>query len=117
MSLRRTSLLSLVITILASALILIAVSQFILTRSFADLENRYLQQNVERVRREVADEIDSLASTAGDYAAWDDTYAFANGELPDYPSVNLTDESVANLGVNLMLLTDQSGKMLTAKGY
>ena len=79
---RRRMILVLVLTLLGMLAILTATTRFILLDSFAELEHRYMEKDVERALSALRADMAALSSTANDWAAWDDTYAFAGGTQP-----------------------------------
>lgn len=63
----------------------------------------------------VASELERLVAICGDWAAWDDTHQFVQNRDSDYIDANLADETLANLGIDFMVFTDASGRILHAK--
>jgi PAS domain S-box-containing protein len=62
-------------------------------------------------------EIASLDRTTGDYAGWDDTYAFASDGNEAYKEANLADETFAKNRFSLFAVVDTSGKTVFAKCF
>ncbi len=62
----------------------------------------------------VASEQERLAAICGDWAAWDDTYEFIEKPKSDYVDSNLGDETLDNLGLDFMVFTDASGRIVRA---
>jgi diguanylate cyclase (GGDEF)-like protein/PAS domain S-box-containing protein len=81
-----------------------------LLNSFAQLEAQEVGEDVERALTALDTSLLALATTAGDYAAWDDTYAFAGGRLPGYAEANLTPQTLANLGINVLVILGPAGQ-------
>ncbi len=86
----------------------------ILLRRFADLEAKSVVQDLERARRGLQREIDGLETTCRDWAEWDDAYRFALDHNPEFARVNLVPESFAVLDLDLLVLVDQGGGVVTA---
>jgi PAS domain S-box-containing protein len=117
MSLRKQTLIIIGATILGLLLILYTTSRVILLGSFTRLEEQNTHQEVARVLDNLSEDLDRLSRTAKDWAAWDDTYAFIGGTYDGYVNDNLTDSVFTNLGINLMLFTDSSGRLVYGKAF
>lgn len=112
MSLRRKTLLILLAVFVSLNLILYATSQTVLLESFAELETQIVRQNVERARTTLDEELADLSASAGDYARWDDTYAFIADRNPEYIEANLQSDFFVNLGLNLMAFVNTDGEIV-----
>jgi PAS domain S-box-containing protein len=117
MTLRRKTLIIILATLAGLILILFVVSQTIFLRSAARLEEQDTRQNTERVLNALARDISQLESTVGDWAPWDDTYAFIDDANEDYIESNLVDTTFVNLGLNLMMFVDNSGRVVFGKAF
>jgi sensor domain CHASE-containing protein/signal transduction histidine kinase len=95
---------------------LYVVQRWVLLRSFATLERQHMEQDVERARRTIQQEIQYLDLTTRDWAAWDDTYRFVQDGNEAYRQANLFDEALINIRVNLLLIADTSGHVVFEKG-
>lgn len=91
--------------------------RYLLLRDYVELEREMVSRNVARAENAIALEIDGLATVVRDYAVWDDTYAFLGGEAPEYPAVNLTDETLAHNRLSLVALLDVDGEPRFQKEY
>ncbi|HVP96284.1 PAS domain S-box protein [Methanoregula sp.] len=112
----KTSLIIVILFIVLLAIISIFVS-FVSMASYNALEQRYVVQDVNQAVNRLNDEYISLTSIVSDWAPWDDTYAFVNGEKPDYVSTNLLPAAYTNLRVNLIVMTNTSGDIVYAGLY
>ncbi len=112
MTLRTKTLIIIGLTLGALFLILYATLSSIVTNGFAKLEEQDTRQNVRRVLEAVGDDTTKLETASADWGAWDDTYAFVVDKNADYRESNLTDSSLTNLGLNLMLIADSNGGMV-----
>ena len=117
MTLRKKTLLLIGVIFLSLGLTLYFVSQNILLNSFVELEERYTRQNVERAVNALSVELSSLDSIVGDWAAWDDTYAFIEDANAEYIRSNLVDGTFIELRLNLMMFIHSSGKAVFAKAF
>lgn len=95
---------------------LYVVQRWVLLRSFATLERRHMEQDVERARRAIEQEIEYLDLTARDWAQWDDTYIFVQDGNEAYRQANLFDEALINIRLSLLLIVDTSGHVVFEKG-
>ncbi len=117
MTLRNKILLLIAMIFLGAVLILYFVSQNILLNSFVEIEERRTQQDVERAVNALSNELSSLDSIVGDWAAWDDTYAFIEDANAEYIRSNLIDGTFAELRLNLMMFIDSSGETVFTKAF
>ena len=115
MSLRKQTLLIIALTSLGLIGALYLFSQSILLKSYIALENEQAQQNVQRALDALNEEIAALNRSAGDYAAWDDTYAYVQGDYPDYPKINLIQSTFTEIDLDLLVILNTSGAMLFAR--
>ncbi|HEU5100282.1 MAG TPA: CHASE4 domain-containing protein [Roseiflexaceae bacterium] len=109
------AIISLTIIGLLVALYLAATS--VLLSGFARVEEQDTRQNVRRVLDAYAADLEQLNITAGDWATWDDTYAFIADRNQAYIDSNLTDDAFARLKLNLMVFADPSGHMVFGAGF
>jgi signal transduction histidine kinase len=112
MSLRRKTLIHTTGTIATLLVILWFASKSLLLDSYLRLEARSVEENVERAVNALSDEMNSLNATAADWAYWDDTYQFALGNNPEFPAINIGDDTLINLNINFMLLFDSEHQIL-----
>jgi len=115
MSLRKKTLIIILATLVALIVILFVVSQTIFLRSATRLEEQDTRQNIERALNALNQEISQVESQVGDWAPWDDTYAFIDDANEAYIQSNLIDETFVNLELNLMLFIDSSGQIVFGK--
>ena len=99
MTLRRKIPLVTGLSLLAWIAALIVVSQLVILGSFRGLEGDEVRLDVERAQTAVSSQLDALRSVAGDWAPWDDAYAFVLGKNPGFIASNLTDKAIQNLAL------------------
>ena len=117
MTLRKKILLIITLTFLSLIVILYFTSQNILLNSFNELEEQNTRQHVERALSALSNDLSSLDATAGDWAAWDDTYAFIEDANDEYVQSNLIDGTFTELRLNLMLFINTSGRVVFGKAF
>ncbi|MBN1886649.1 MAG: GAF domain-containing protein [Thermoflexales bacterium] len=93
------------------------ISRVILLDAFVELEEQDLSQSVGQVLGALSQEISDLDMLAGDWAAWDDSYAFIEDGREEYVESNLVDSTFANLQLNLVLYVHASGRFVYGKAF
>ncbi|GAM09059.1 CHASE4 domain protein [Geobacter sp. OR-1] len=94
-------------------LLLISVKYLVLN-SYLALEEEDAKEHLQRVDNALESELDSLESTAGDYAAWDDSYRFMHDANPEYVASNLSEYSLSKLRVDLVVFVRNDGGIIHA---
>ena len=117
MTLRKKILLIITLTFLSLIVILYFASQNILLNSFNELEEQNTRQNIERALSALSNDLSSLDATAGDWAGWDDTYAFIEDANTNYIESNLIDGTFIQLRLNLMLFINTSDRVVFGKAF
>ncbi|HZD57766.1 MAG TPA: HD domain-containing phosphohydrolase [Anaerolineales bacterium] len=117
MTLRKKTLAIVSVVVLGLILILYAISRSVLLDNFEKLEEQSTRRNVARVTDAIYADLSNMNNTAADWSAWDDTYAFVQGDLDSYIEDNMMDETFENLGLNLMLFIDTGGRTVFGKAF
>jgi adenylate cyclase len=117
MTLRKKTLLIIALTLGILFLFLYVALSQIMLGGFAEVEGQVGRQNVQRVLEAYNREIEALTSTAGDWAPWDDSYAFIQDKNEQYIAENLTDPTFINLRLNMMLFFDKTGQLVYGKAF
>ena len=112
MTLRVKALLIVGLTLVALILVLYVVSLLILQHSYLQLEKDAAESNIQRVLNTISGDLDNLDSTTVDWAYWDETYSFVQGENDTYVEDNLAPATLVNLRINMMLFFDTSGGLI-----
>jgi PAS domain S-box-containing protein len=112
---------SLVLVILL-VLVIVVISAFITIislSSYSALEQEYVSRDINQAVNKINDESATLSSLVSDWAPWDDTYDFINGDKPDYIKNNLLPETAVykNLRLNLIVMTNNQGDIVYAGSY
>lgn len=105
------------VTLIGLMVALYASSSAILLGGFAQVEEQDTQENVRRALDALSEDLVMLGTTTGDYAAWDDTYAFIGDANEDYITANLVDSTFTTLKLNLMLFVHSSGQTVFGKAF
>ncbi len=104
------------LTLLAVMAAMVLLSWLILhgtvTPAFNRLERSAAETDMLRVRRAIRNDLDKLATTAGDWAPWDDAWRYVRGENPGFVHSNLDLATLANLDLDLLAIYDTSGRRI-----
>lgn len=98
-----------VTTISLLTLASVLVSQHSITNSFEDLERRQFQEESERARRLLNQQLEGLTATIMDYAYWTDTVEFIQGSRPEFFTENFGTDNMKFLGITNILVLDALG--------
>ncbi|NYT05116.1 MAG: PAS domain-containing protein [Methanomicrobiales archaeon] len=122
MELRKKTLLYLNATFIIIIILTLVFSSNLLLSSYSELEEREVRGDLVRVTNLLRIQVDGISRTAGDYAAWDDTYEFVergkeDSIEEDYIEANFIEETFQNLNINLVIITDADAGVLYAVVY
>ena len=117
MDLRQKALWGFVGVIIVTMVILASLSFFVIIGNYLSLESTYVRSDVNLVTKNIDSEIISLKSNTPDWGAWDDTYAFVEGEKPDYVTINLVNNTFRTLRANFIFITDREGRIRYGQSY
>lgn len=114
-SIKNKILIGFIIFFIAIGILFTILLNTVYLKSFKDLEEANIERNIEIVNKEIQYNLKGLAGTSLDWARWDDTYLFAQGLNETYIETNLVDENFKMYGVDIILFTDNSGRILYGK--
>lgn len=101
---------------LISVLVVFIVGHQIWNKGYLTLEKNDVRDNTNRAYQAWAEEVDVLSSIVGDWASWDEMYEFAQQPWDrEFERKNLDDAAMANLKLNMIILTDTKGDIIYAK--
>lgn len=103
------------ITFLILMACLIVAARVVVLKGFGEIEAQHLRLDVKRVLGEFSNIYLKLGSTAGDWAPWDETYAFVQDRDERYIKENLMPNTLINLNVNFMLFFNNSKRLVYGK--
>ena len=95
--------------------VLYCMSEVIFIANFEAIEKKLTEDNTGRIVDALSSQLDSLDTLNHDWAAWDDTYIFAQDRNQDYLDSNTTDQTMINAGLNLIAIMDSSGQTIFIK--
>lgn len=103
----------------AVLLVIWGVDHRIVQPAFLALEQIQAREDSGRARAAIQGELRQLDQKLGNWAAWDDAYAFADSRDPAFVRSNLSSWRVLEKGshLNLCLIVDRQGQRLYGGGY
>jgi signal transduction histidine kinase/CheY-like chemotaxis protein len=110
--LTRKTILALSVWLALTVMSLLALTKLVINKGFAEVELVQARRNVLRTANALEQGYEDLATKLGDWAFWDDTYAFVEDANRNYQSSNLNDESQDTALNDLIVLHNHSGRML-----
>lgn len=111
-SLATTMTIALVATVALFVLVLHFLSVRVVRRGFEELEAGYARTNVERVMQAIAGRVNDLATSAADWASWDDTYRFAQDANEAYVASNLVPDALVTLRIDALMIFDSASRLV-----
>ena len=117
MTLRKKTWIAILALGTAAAITFYVTSSTIVLRGFAALEEQVVRDDVRQVCEQLDDILGQLDTMARDWAIWDDTYMFAEDENERYIQSVMSDESLANLRMNLLVVAQTTGRMLFGAAF
>ena len=120
MNLRGKTLVTVGASLVCLIIILYSTAQMEIANSFSNLEERDTQKNVDRVLNTISNELVNLGNLADYWAARNDTHSFmktGDSNFIDFNMANglLTNESLHNMDINLILFMDSYGQIILSK--
>lgn len=100
-------------TMLVLALVFFALSR-VVTYSFQKLEDRQAERSVSHVMGTIMEVQDSLKSSIADWGLWDETYDFVINHSQSYVDKNLDGNSIRNLRIHTIIITNINKEILSA---
>jgi sensor domain CHASE-containing protein len=93
------------------------LSDSLLMNSFKELEETSVYQNLGRFQSALSQDVSYLHSKSGDWAVWDDTYAFVVAPNDNYINSNIVDSAFTTLKINILLFVNLSGQTVCGRAY
>jgi sensor domain CHASE-containing protein len=90
----------------------VVVQQRLLMPSFGELEHADALTAMQRVRSALERSRDGLALAAADWGNWADAYQFSHDHNADFSRMNVTPQSLRQLQANILLIVDQTGRIV-----
>jgi diguanylate cyclase (GGDEF)-like protein len=93
----------------------VIIESAIVLPSFVALEAREAVKDAGRVSEAFSAEVAELAKLTRDWAAWEETWRYVQGDNPGYAAENLSDETFRSLDIHAMALLDAAGRLVWAR--
>lgn len=103
-------------TLIALIIILYAASQAILMNSVKNMEERAVEENIQRALDILADDLSTMNDIAANGSAWDETYANINNGDDEFIESNLVESTFTDLRINFVLYINTFGQLVYGKG-
>ncbi len=111
----------LVLQILSATLMIMVllwgVTQRILIRGFNKVEYDLTLQNIFRIQATLNEITENLKLKALDWSRWDDTYSFMRTRDSQFTRVSLTDDVLASMKLNFVILLDTANTIVFSMQY
>ena len=104
MSIRKKVILILTGIIASYSVILYGIERLVILPGFVALQQEEAQKDIERCRRTIRNQTESLGNLAADWSNWDDTYRFVQDENADYIKTNLVESTFTAINLNLLYI-------------
>ncbi len=115
MSIRNKITLIIFITAALIAGVITAISSTFLLSSFDEIEHLAIKKDMSRAEESIKSSLTQQEISLVDWAHWDDTYTFIQGDNPSYEEQNLVDSTLVNLDINLILYLNNDGEIIYTK--
>ncbi len=117
MTLRTKTLATLFVTLFGLLALLYVGYNTTVMQSFVRLEDEETRVKIEQIRVYLATQVRNLNLQIKDWAQWDETYNYAVSFDPAFVQANLSDETLDNLRLNMMVLVDEAGQIVYTKAH
>jgi PAS domain S-box-containing protein len=117
MTLRKKNILAISIIFLVFVVFFGCLINYMLLKEFNLAEAMIAEQKIVQAINSLNDSLEKFRVTADDYAIWDDTYEFVNGNMPNFIEENLGDNGFINLRLNFLVVADNAGKIIFERAF
>lgn len=93
------------------------ISSTILLNSYNQLEQKGVSETAARVQGALLNQYSTMATKAGDWATWDDSYEFVQDNNSAFSQTNLVPYQFVNLDLNFLLYFNSSGRYVDGMGF
>jgi PAS domain S-box-containing protein len=112
MNIRYRIMVFMAVALLVLTVAISAITHWAITQAFDRLEESALERTITRMQTTLGAAHENLTRITEDWAYWDDTYDFVQGNNPDFVEVNFKADDVANLNLQLALVYDAEGQLV-----
>src|SRR5271157_1909638 len=114
---RRRILLAIGGTLLVMLIIISLSSSALLRDSYAGLERRYMERDVQRITSDIARQETVLGRTVEDYATLEGLYQFVLHPASGFARTTFTPEGAANLRLDVVVVFNRAGSIVYRRSY
>jgi two-component sensor histidine kinase/sensor domain CHASE-containing protein len=114
---RRRILLAIGGTLVVMLVIISLASSAVLHDSYAALERRYIERDIQRIVGGVSRDLAGLGRTTQDYAAWSGMYGFVRHPTSEFSDTIFTEESAENIRADLVIVENLSRKLVYSQAF
>ncbi|MBZ0331790.1 diguanylate cyclase [Halomonas sp. ANAO-440] len=98
-------------------LALILVARYQIMPILLEDEEQYASGELDRVERTLGSELNHMRRLVEDWAWWDDTYDFVQGQRPEYTDSNIYESTLETLDLKMMIFLDVRNQPSWVAGY
>lgn len=109
--LRAVAIISITMLLLTGGLSYTVSSLF--NKEFAAIEESQLIDDIHRVERALTERRENLLSKTVDWGQWDDSYQFIADQNEEYPTANITYDTLGAIGMSHVLFFDKEANFVT----
>lgn len=117
MSLRKKTILTIVITFLVVMLLSAVFSYYFFLESFRKIEREEVREEALRFHHLLNNELEQLSSLTKDWASWDDSYNFIQSSDQEFIDSNLVDSTYEELGLSYLLFINKNQEVIYNVAY
>ena len=117
MPLRRKTLLIVGLTLFGLCAALYFIARATILHRFADVEDKEVRQNLDRVSNAITNEFDLLSTVARDDSQWDEAYQFVQHPTPGWGERNFPPSTMGALRLNLLMYVDVRNHPVYAREF
>lgn len=117
MKLRKKSIIYILSATLVIMVLLWGVTQRVLISGFNKVEQDFALQSIYRIEATLDEITANLELKAIDWSRWDNTYSFINTRDSQFTRTTLTNDVLASLKLNFIMILDTSGSVIFSMQY
>ncbi len=115
-SIRRKTLLAISLVLAISTIVLHQIVSIQQLKSYRAIEHQSAVKDISRVAAVLQNALNKYVIISSDWGSWDATYRFAHDGNQTYIDENLTVDTVVSMEMNFLILVDNNGDVLSARG-
>jgi two-component sensor histidine kinase/sensor domain CHASE-containing protein len=98
-------------------IIIFTVTRTLLLGSYARLERRYVERDLERVFSAITDELASMEGVANSLASSDEAYRFMQGGNSAFPRAAFGDDFFQDMDFSVVLFVNEAGRAVFSRSF